>query len=75
MSEGLSFKPADARALRYCTYCPRLCRFACPVAHGESRETVTPWGLMRLLNLVSQNVVEADASVLETLNHCVSCGL
>lgn len=74
MSEGLSFTPAEGRALRYCTYCPRLCRFACPVAHGESRETVTPWGLMRLLNLVSQDVVEADESVLETLSHCVSCG-
>jgi Fe-S oxidoreductase len=74
MGVELSFTDRQRRALRYCTYCPRLCRFACPVAHGEARETVTPWGLMRLLNLVDQAMVTPDVAVLETLNHCMSCG-
>jgi Fe-S oxidoreductase len=70
----LELEDAERRALRYCTYCPKMCRFACPVAHGEARETVTPWGLMRLLNLVDQGVVASDGAVLEALEHCVSCG-
>jgi Fe-S oxidoreductase len=28
-----------------------MCRFACPVAHESSRETLTPWGKMTLLSL------------------------
>lgn len=68
------FTKADRRALRYCTYCPRLCRFACPVAHSEGRETVTPWGKMRLLYLLDQGTVDVDQAVVEPLFHCISCG-
>ena len=71
---SLVFTKDERKALRYCTYCPRLCRFACPVAHGEARETTTPWGKMRLLHLIDQGMFEADASALEVLNHCISCG-
>lgn len=68
------FTKAERRALRYCTYCPRLCRFACPVAHAEARETVTPWGKMRLLYLLDQGTVDVDQSAVEPLFHCISCG-
>ncbi|MCA9563690.1 MAG: (Fe-S)-binding protein [Myxococcales bacterium] len=70
----LKFDARQQKALRYCSLCPRLCRHACPVAHGEARETSTPWGLMRLLRLAEQGVVPTDQGLLETLNHCVSCG-
>jgi fumarate reductase (CoM/CoB) subunit B len=71
---NFAFDEREQKALRYCTLCPKLCRHACPVAHGEARETSTPWGLMRLLYLVSRGDVTADAEVHETLHRCVSCG-
>jgi Fe-S oxidoreductase len=57
----------------YCTYCPKLCRFSCPVAEAESRETVTPWGLMSLLRAVRREEVELTAEVGEVFFHCASC--
>jgi Fe-S oxidoreductase len=33
-------------ALETCTFCPKLCRSACPVSNAEPRETLTPWGKM-----------------------------
>lgn len=56
-----------------CTFCPKLCRFSCPVAEGEARETVTPWGLMSLLRLVDEGHVELTAEVGETFFHCAGC--
>lgn len=46
--------PVDAAAsadAERCVYCPKLCRFSCPVGHESSRETLTPWGKMTLLSL------------------------
>lgn len=57
----------------YCTYCPKLCRFSCPVAEAESRETVTPWGLMSLLRAVRREEVELTAEVGEVFFHCAGC--
>lgn len=57
----------------YCTYCPKLCRFSCPAAEAESRETVTPWGLMRLLKMVNDGAVEPSEEVAETFYHCMGC--
>lgn len=74
MTTGLDFTPDESRAMRYCAYCPRLCRHACPVAHGEARETTTPWGLMRLLHFAEKGFVASDDALLETISHCVSCG-
>jgi Fe-S oxidoreductase len=61
------------KATAYCTYCPKLCRFSCPAAEAESRETVTPWGMMRLLELVNDGSVEPDEEVTETFYHCMGC--
>jgi len=63
------------RELTYCTYCPRLCRFACPVAEGERRETVTPTAKMALLYLVDRGALEPDRDTAEPWFHCTGCGL
>ena len=63
------------RELTYCTYCPRLCRFACPVAEGERRETVTPTAKMTLLQLVDRRALELDREAAEPWFHCTGCGL
>lgn len=69
-----SFGDQLDKATFYCTTCPRLCRFSCPVAEAECRETVTPWGLMRLLELSRQEVVPLDEEVAQTFYHCTGCG-
>ncbi len=61
------------RATAFCTYCPKLCRFSCPAAEAEGRETVTPWGMMRLLELVRQGAVEPSEEIAEVFYHCMGC--
>lgn len=61
------------RATAYCTYCPKLCRFSCPAAEAENRETVTPWGMMRLLEFVRTGDVEPSEEVAEIFYHCMGC--
>jgi len=61
-------------ALGLCTYCPSLCRHACPVATAEGSDTVSPWGMMSLARHVRAGKVEADADVMRTLRACNGCG-
>ena len=61
-------------ALDTCTFCPKLCRAACPVASAEARETVTPWGLMTRINLVRRGAAPLDADTVATWQHCTMCG-
>ncbi len=56
-----------------CTFCPSLCRHACPVARVEASDTVTPWGMMSLANHFKLGRVEASAEVYDTLSACVGC--
>ena len=67
------FTPSVDKATAYCTYCPKMCRFTCPAAEAENRETVTPWGLMRLLEFVKNGTVEPSAEVAEIFMHCMGC--
>jgi Fe-S oxidoreductase len=60
-------------ALELCTYCPKLCRFACPVATAECRETVTPWGLMTRAHHVLQGRAALDVPTARTWEHCTGC--
>ncbi len=62
------------KAADYCAYCPKMCRFACPVADAEARETVTPWGLMSLLRAVGREQVPLTAETGEAFFHCTGCG-
>jgi Fe-S oxidoreductase len=67
--EGRS--PATAR----CTYCPKLCRPACPVSTAEGRETVTPWGKMRALDEVLRDAHPGhEAERFEKSWACTGCG-
>ncbi len=61
------------KATDFCAYCPKMCRFACPVADAEARETVTPWGLMSLLRAVRMGHVELTAEIGEAFYHCTGC--
>jgi alkyldihydroxyacetonephosphate synthase len=62
-----------AAALDNCTYCPKLCRFACPVATAGGSETLTPRQLMLTANLVRTGRAPLDAQTLAPLWACVDC--
>ena len=56
-----------------CTTCPKLCRWACPVAKAEARETTAPHNLVTLAGFTKRG--QAPPSVLGSLAyHCSSCG-
>lgn len=59
----------------YCTYCPKMCRFVCPTAIAESRETVTPTGRQTLLHLIQQGAAGLDKEALSVFHQCTGCGL
>lgn len=61
---------------RLCTYCPKLCRPACPVGNAEAREATIPWGIMRGLGELTRGVVpeEAERDVAATAWACTRCG-
>ncbi len=65
--------PSIDKATAYCTYCPKLCRHSCPAAEAENRETVTPWAMMRLLEMVKEGTVEPSEEVAEIFFHCMGC--
>jgi len=61
------------KEIEYCTYCPKLCRFACPVANAERRETATPWGRQTMLHLVQSGAAALDAETTDLMYRCLSC--
>jgi Fe-S oxidoreductase len=61
------------REIEYCTYCPKLCRFSCPVANASCSETYTPWGRQSLLHLVGIGKQEFTREVALATYHCASC--
>ena len=63
------------RAIRFCTFCPKLCRHACPVAHAEARETVTPQAKNALVGLVRDGLAPLDAEAVDIFHRCTGCGL
>lgn len=72
MSGNQVGKGASA-AIELCVHCPRLCHFACPVAHGDASETATAWGMMSLAHFILRGDIEPTAADVENLHRCVSC--
>lgn len=68
-----SESPSVDRATELCTYCPKMCRCSCPAAEAEHRETVTPWGMMRLYEFVKDGTVPPDPETAEAFWHCMGC--
>ncbi|MFZ9887101.1 MAG: (Fe-S)-binding protein [Myxococcota bacterium] len=63
------------KAPTLCAYCPKMCRFACPIAEAESRETVTPWGKMSVVYWGQRgDPVAASKDAHRVLEACTGCG-
>lgn len=65
-----------AEAATHCSFCPKMCRYACPVAEATGRESVTPWGIDREIARVARTgeVTEATARAVYACTGCRSCG-
>lgn len=67
--------PAEDRGIDTCTTCPTLCRWACPVAEAEARETTSPNRLVVLSGLVKKErvPVASQAAFPYHCSHCLAC--
>ena len=65
----------DEHSERYelCAYCPKMCRFSCPVAEADARETFTPWGKMSAPFLAQRGGIPL-ATAFESAWACTGCG-
>ncbi len=64
------------QAYAYCTYCPKVCRFACPVSEATHSETTSTWGKMTEANLVTlgqRPLEEGGAKALYACTGCMRC--
>lgn len=58
-----------------CAFCPKMCRFACPVSEADAREALTPWAKMSAPYLALRPTPEVDlATAFETSWGCTGCG-
>ena len=60
-------------ALENCTFCPKMCRFACPVATATGSETTIPRQMMLATRLDVTRQRPLNASVARSLYSCVDC--
>src|SRR5256885_5208038 len=58
------------RAQELCEFCPKMCRFVCPVSEAARREALTPWAKVSLAALSAR---EPDASTALMFAGCTGC--
>lgn len=58
------------RAQELCEFCPKMCRFSCPVSEAGAREALTPWGKVSLAALAGR---APDASAALAFAGCTGC--
>src|SRR5688500_10679928 len=68
------FSPgAVARQLDYCTFCPKMCRHACPVSTASGRETYIPQAKMDRLNQLRLGRAPWTTESTDPLWACTGC--
>ena len=68
------FTPTDvAKQLDYCTFCPKMCRHACPVSTAAGRETWIPQAKMDRLNLLRRDRAAWTSESADPLWACTGC--
>ena len=68
-------KPIDehAREYAFCAYCPKVCRFACPVSDSTKTETTSTQGKMSAAHLVVTHQRPLDEGAAKALHACTGC--
>jgi len=68
------FSPGSvARQLDYCTFCPKMCRHACPVSTASGRETYIPQQKMDRMNQLRLGRASWTAESVDPLYACTGC--
>ncbi|MBA3397330.1 MAG: (Fe-S)-binding protein [Deltaproteobacteria bacterium] len=68
------FSPGSvARQLDYCTFCPKMCRHACPVSTASGRETYIPQVKMDRLNQLRLSHSTWTTETTDPLWACTGC--
>jgi fumarate reductase (CoM/CoB) subunit B len=62
-----------AKQLDYCSYCPKMCRHACPVATASGRETFIPQAKMDRLNWLRRGRTPWTSESATPLWACTGC--
>lgn len=71
-SSALPLAPHESM-LADCEFCPKMCRFGCPVAEAEASETATPAWKGTLLRLHVQDRLPLAGAVAEAAYKCTDC--
>lgn len=68
-------KPIDehAREYAFCAYCPKVCRFSCPVSESTKTETTSTWGKMTAAHLSVTHQRPLDEGAAKALHACTGC--
>lgn len=71
----MSKQPQDPhrQAYAYCAYCPKICRFSCPVSEVTRNESTSPWGKMTEAHLVATDQRPLDEGGARALHACTGC--
>ena len=72
MSEPFS-PESVARQLDFCTYCPKMCRLACPVSNADGKESHTPQSKMATLNELRRGKMPWTQESTSALWACTGC--
>ncbi|MEM9492604.1 MAG: (Fe-S)-binding protein, partial [Myxococcota bacterium] len=62
-----------AKQLDNCTYCPKMCRHACPVSEATGRETLIPQAKMNRVNQARNGRVAWTRDNMEPIWACTGC--
>jgi Fe-S oxidoreductase len=65
--------PSVARQLDYCTFCPKMCRHACPVSTASGKETYIPREKMDRLNQLRLGRSGWTTEATDPLWACTGC--
>ncbi len=61
------------QAYAYCAYCPKVCRFSCPVSDATQNETTSTWAKMTEAFLVSTDKRKLEPTGAKALYACTGC--
>ncbi|MBK7150351.1 MAG: (Fe-S)-binding protein [Sandaracinaceae bacterium] len=73
MTHSLPLVAAHEREHTFCSFCPKLCRVACPVSTAQASETTTPWGKMTTLHHLAKGQLPLDEDHAASLYACTGC--
>ena len=61
------------KMMDYCTYCPKMCRFSCPVSEATKTEAHTPWGKMEIGRWILDKTIPLSEENVLPVYQCTNC--